>query len=315
MAFCVLLSPILSVRPRQASTYALAPHTLAPHTVLSSIDNSDPLLNPACGLGIPGWVPGELVPGVMSSGGFNGTGSFTAQDFKGHTRCVSVVADVHRMAQKKLPVSTRAASLGVALPVPRRVAAASHQLFLACIYRVHTWPPPQVVVWFHGVTDDATVLEGVRGEMNGAEHGCAFRGDTEANSLASLTFESDFALLCPEASRFDPTQSSPPVDQAWNEDLITLWEIPSEMSSAGGGTPCNDTDSRDLAFLEAMLGALDPTRFDLSRIYVAGVPPRENVPTRANVKRRCCESCERPSTCRQTALVCRVGTRRHCVGA
>ena len=59
-----------------------------------------------------------------------------------------------------------------------------------------------------GVTDDANVLQGVLGEFNGAEHGCAFRGDTDNWSLAGLALESSFALICPEASRFDPNHDN-----------------------------------------------------------------------------------------------------------
>ena len=143
------------------------------------------------------------------------------------------------------------------------------ELCLSSFIHDHTIDPKAPSLPADGVTDDADVLQGVRGEHQGAEHGCAFRSDTDNSSLASLALESNFALICPEASRFEPNTAQPSMAQTWTQDLITEWEIPPVMNQ-DTLTPCTDEDSRDLAFIDHILSSLDPTRFDLKRVYFAG---------------------------------------------
>ena len=104
------------------------------------------------------------------------------------------------------------------------------------------------------------MISGVIGEANGQEHGCGFRGDNAHHSLASLALNgtSQFALVCPEALRFNGRPGETKAAAApWDMDVITVWEIPEKMSRQEG-TPCTDSDSRDLTLVENILAKLDP---------------------------------------------------------
>ncbi|KAL3911629.1 MAG: hypothetical protein SGPRY_008621 [Prymnesium sp.] len=211
---------------------------------LHVVDDSLTPLNTNCGLRLH-LNQSELIPGQLQAFAdkqseykrkFNGTGSFLEADAVGRSRCFSLIASMESM-------------------------------------RTMRHAPLPVVFWFHGVTDDANVLEG----LIGREHGCGYRRDvTEGKSLASLALEenAEFMLLCPEAYRFEARESNLTVYNApWSMDIFTVWEIPEQMNSSTG-TPCSDSDSRDLAFLENIIKKLDPQHFDLNHIHFAGEKPQ-----------------------------------------
>jgi hypothetical protein len=192
------------------------------------------LLDPNCGPTTPLSSSG-LKPDVGGDSGtaVDGTGAFRATDALGRTRCFGLIAPAKLMASKRLPV----------------------------------------IVWFHGVTDDANVPAGLKGEVQGVmSHGCGYRGDTGHTTLAALALKEEFAVVCPEASRFgvSPIGTKTTTPKSFDrESQMAVWEIPPAMNHSSG-TPCSDADSRDLAFLDAILGSLDPDRFDLTRVYFAG---------------------------------------------